>query len=82
MTADEKALSCMQVADINEAKQHYVRDLGCILRREHGTCATFDCQDNAYYICETPKDETLSKAPHDELDEIADAFWCEEPGYC
>jgi len=82
MSAVERTFGCMEVSDIGEAKRHYQQDLRCQVRTERGACATLDCQDSALYICQAPKEEVLSKAPHDELDEVADAFWCEQPGYC
>ena len=75
-----KNMGCAQVEDLGEALEQYQAS-GCTVKRQSAEgCAMVDCRESSLYVCETPRDgsSSLTVAPHDELDEAADAFWVEE----
>ena len=71
-----KNFGCAQVEDLGTAIRSY-EGSGCSQRRrsENG-CVLLDCPGNSTYVCEA---RDVSVSPHDEMDEVADAFWTEEP---
>ncbi len=71
-----KNLNCAQVENFDEAVNEY-QSSGCsVTRHLQNGCALVDCPGSTLYVCEA---RDVSVTPHDELDEVADAFWTEEP---
>ncbi len=69
-------LGCAQVEDLGAAVRRY-ESSGCgQIRRFQNGCVLLDCPGNDLYVCEN---RDVSVSPHDEMDEVADAFWTEEP---
>ena len=78
--AARKNIGCAQVENLGVALEQY-QTSGCTVRRQSAKgCAIVDCRESDLYVCESPRDDdnSISVAPHDELDEAADAFWVEE----
>lgn len=71
-----KNLGCAQAQDLGSAISRY-EGSGCTqTRRFRNGCVLLDCPGNNLYVCEA---RDVSVSPHDEIDEVADAFWTEEP---
>ena len=75
-----RKVSCAQVDNIEGAIRQYESNGFTVRSRARPGCALLDSSDSSIYVCENPVGRAVaSVSPHDEMEEMADAFWYEEP---